>query len=130
MWAKQNKGLKGRQAKDEIVHEEDVSTARGDPNRIKEQLERKAAIYDKIRCVFLPPVFLPLTLRHGCSKGKTGGLNEDQIGSLLVDFDRKAYDNPDTSDDDSEVDESATVPNRLLANDDEVRSSSPFRRPD
>ncbi|GAA5972038.1 hypothetical protein JCM11641_002466 [Rhodosporidiobolus odoratus] len=97
-WARQNKGLAGRQAKDQVIYEDDVDTGRGDPERIKQQLERKAAIYDKIR------------------KGKTGGLNEDQIGSLLVDFDRKTYDNPDASSDESDaasdVDESLTVPSR------------------
>ncbi|BGP17597.1 hypothetical protein JCM10213_001247 [Rhodosporidiobolus nylandii] len=98
-WARQNKGVAARQAKDEVIYEDDVDSGRGDPQRIKEQLERKAAIYDKIR------------------KGKTGGLNEDQISSLLVDFDRKTYDNPDTSDDESstsDVDESLRVPDRLI----------------
>ncbi|GAA5875733.1 hypothetical protein JCM8547_007053 [Rhodosporidiobolus lusitaniae] len=96
-WAMKNKGVSARQAKDEVVYEDEAATGKGDPSRIKEQLERKAAIYDKIR------------------KGRTGGLSEDQIGSLLVDFDRKTYDNPDTSDDDSassDVDESLTVPQR------------------
>ncbi|GAA6028726.1 hypothetical protein JCM8097_007364 [Rhodosporidiobolus ruineniae] len=103
-WARQNKGLAGRQARDEVVYEDEVDS-RGDPERIKRQLERKAAIYDKIR------------------KGKTGGLNEDQIGSLLVDFDRKTYDNPDVSSDEedrgsdagSDVDESLTVPDRRIS---------------
>ncbi|GAA5908764.1 hypothetical protein JCM6882_008201 [Rhodosporidiobolus microsporus] len=109
-WARQNKGVAGRQAKDQVVYEDEVDTGRGDPAKIKAQLERKAAIYDKIR------------------KGKTGGLNEDQIGSLLVDFDRKNYDNPDTSDDDSvgsDVDESLTVPERCI-NDDEPGPSLPY----
>ncbi|GAA5825159.1 hypothetical protein JCM11251_006124 [Rhodosporidiobolus azoricus] len=115
-WARQNKGLAARSAKDQVVYEDEVDTGRGDPEKIKAQLERKAAIYDKIR------------------KGKTGGLSEDQIGSLLVDFDRKTYDNPDTSDDDSagsDVDESLTVPDRRIADsskddDDEPGPSLPY----
>ncbi|GAA6011666.1 hypothetical protein JCM10207_004201 [Rhodosporidiobolus poonsookiae] len=108
-WARQNKGLAARQARDEVIYEDDV-VGRGDPGRAKEQLERKAAIYDKIR------------------KGKTGGLSEDQIGSLLVDFDRKTYDNPDASSDDesgSDVDESLTVPSRPIEDPDEPGPSLP-----
>ncbi|GAA6055614.1 hypothetical protein JCM3770_006726 [Rhodotorula araucariae] len=67
-WARQNKGLAKRQARDQVVYEEDVHTA-ADPQRVREKLEKKAAIYDKIR------------------KGKSAGLSEAQIDALLVDFD-------------------------------------------
>ncbi|GAA5868360.1 hypothetical protein JCM1840_005655 [Sporobolomyces johnsonii] len=104
VWAKHNKGLAKRQARDQVQYEHDPTDGSGDPDKIKSALERKAAIYDKIR------------------RGKTGGLNDAQIDSLLVDFDRKNYDNPDLSSDDpddstSDVDESRTVPDRIISHD-------------
>ncbi|GAA5945331.1 hypothetical protein JCM1841_000839 [Sporobolomyces salmonicolor] len=115
VWAKQNKGLAARQARDQVQYEEDPSDGTRDPERIKSALERKAAIYDKIR------------------RGKTGGLSDAQIDSLLVDFDRKNYDHPDLSSDEegdsaSDVDESKTVPDRIIsqdAGDDEPGPSLP-----
>ncbi|GAA5922984.1 hypothetical protein JCM3775_006209 [Rhodotorula graminis] len=71
-WARQNKGLAQRQARDQVVYEDDPTTGRKDPQQVKQHLEKKAAIYDKIR------------------KGKTGGLTEAQIDALLVDFDQRA----------------------------------------
>jgi hypothetical protein len=60
-----------------------------------------------------------LTLR--CRRGKTGGLDSNQIDNLLVDFDRKR-DDYSSEDSSEEEDESATVPQRLL--DEEVTHSS------
>lgn len=72
---------------------------------------------------------LPMTISSLCCKlllpdrrGKTGGLDSNQIDNLLVDFDRKRDD--DSSQDSSdEEDESTTVPLRLL---DEEVSPSPW----
>ncbi|GAA5860860.1 hypothetical protein JCM3774_003167 [Rhodotorula dairenensis] len=102
-WARQNKGLASRAAKDQVVYEQDVGTGK-DPDQVRKHLERKAAIYDKIR------------------KGKTGGLTEAQIDSLLVDFDAQP-ERGSSSDDDgsstgSDVDESLTVPTRRIEDDD------------
>lgn len=57
------------------------------------------------------------------SKGKTGGLTEAQIDSLLVDFDAQGSDSGDDSAG-SDVDESLTVPSRLIEGEDKdaVRS--------
>ncbi|GAA5956937.1 hypothetical protein JCM3765_006646 [Sporobolomyces pararoseus] len=96
-WAKQNKGLSSRAQKDQILYENDVGTDdKGNPERIRERLEKKAKIYDKIR------------------RGKSGGLNEAQIDSLLVDFDQSAEGKEDSSSSasESEVDESKTIPRR------------------
>ncbi|GAA6023181.1 hypothetical protein JCM11491_003291 [Sporobolomyces phaffii] len=95
-WAKQNKGLSSRAAKDQVLYENDVSSNgdnKGNPERIRERLEKKAKIYDKIR------------------RGKSGGLNEAQIDSLLVDFDQRSDDSSGSDSDDK--DESLTVPDRL-----------------
>ncbi|GAA5991027.1 hypothetical protein JCM10908_006508 [Rhodotorula pacifica] len=101
-WARQNKGLAGRAAKDQVVYEEDVGTGK-DPDQVRKHLERKAAIYEKIR------------------KGKTGGLTEAQIDSLLVDFDARPVSDGDGEDDSdsggSDVDESLTVPTRRIQDD-------------
>lgn len=80
---------------------------------MKAQLEKKALLYDKIRCVpaRAREAELTRTLWPCGRKGKTGGLDEAQIETLLVDFDRKNWDEPSDSDD-SEDDESATVPVR------------------
>lgn len=66
-----------------------------------------------------------------CRKGKTGGLTEAQIDSLLVDFDAQPDRGFSSSDDNSDVDESLTVPTRQIENEqseDEVslRSSAMF----
>ncbi|GAA5895411.1 CCDC174 family protein [Sporobolomyces salmoneus] len=97
-WAKQNKGLNARAKKDQVLYEDDVGTGddNRNPERIRERLEKKAKIYDKIR------------------RGKSGGLNEAQIDSLLVDFDKTAESGSesDSEADDSGADESLTVPKR------------------
>jgi hypothetical protein len=42
--------LNSRAAKDQILYEEDIGTDdKGNPERIRERLEKKAKIYDKIR---------------------------------------------------------------------------------
>lgn len=50
-WAKQNKGLSSRAKRDQVLYEDDVGTGddKGNPDRIRERLEKKARIYDKIR---------------------------------------------------------------------------------
>ncbi|KAL8278617.1 hypothetical protein RQP46_008909 [Phenoliferia psychrophenolica] len=90
-WAKKNKGIDGRNDRDRIQYEADPTSSKHDPARLKAQLEKKALLYEKIR------------------KGKTGGLDEKQIETLLVDFDRKDDGSDDDSDSDAD-DESATVP--------------------
>lgn len=63
LWAKQNKGIKARNARDvelEAVSKPTLENARA-------VLERKAKLYEKLR------------------KGKTGGLTDKQYDSLLVD---------------------------------------------
>lgn len=64
IWAKQNKGVATRNARD-VVELEAVGKPTLDNARA--QLERKAKIYEKLR------------------KGKTGGLTDKQYDSLLVD---------------------------------------------
>lgn len=62
-WARQNKGINSRNARDvelEAISKPTLENARA-------VLERKAALYEKLR------------------KGKTGGLSEKQYDSLLVD---------------------------------------------
>ncbi|EIN03747.1 hypothetical protein PUNSTDRAFT_109149 [Punctularia strigosozonata HHB-11173 SS5] len=86
VWARQNKGVKNRAARDleiEAVSKPTLKSARA-------VLERKAKIYEKLQ------------------KGKTGGLTEAQYNSLLVDFDSKVQDVYESDSDD--VDESVTVP--------------------
>ncbi|KIL64469.1 hypothetical protein M378DRAFT_11472 [Amanita muscaria Koide BX008] len=86
VWARQNKGVGSRAARDielEAVDRPTLESARA-------VLERKAKIYDKLK------------------KGKTGGLSENQYSSLLVDFDSKPLDAYESDSDD--VDESLTVP--------------------
>lgn len=63
LWAKQNKGINARNARDvelEAVSKPTLENARA-------VLERKAKLYEKLR------------------KGKTGGLTDKQYDSLLVD---------------------------------------------
>ncbi|PFH53052.1 hypothetical protein AMATHDRAFT_138402 [Amanita thiersii Skay4041] len=86
VWARQNKGVHTRAARDvelEAVDKPTLESARA-------VLERKAKIYDKLK------------------KGKTGGLNEAQYSSLLVDFDSRPADAYESDSD--AVDESLTVP--------------------
>jgi len=45
-------------------------------------------------------------------RGKSGGLNEAQIDSLLVDFDKREEEDGSSSEAGSEVDESLTIPKR------------------
>ncbi|BGP56523.1 hypothetical protein JCM8202_004581 [Rhodotorula sphaerocarpa] len=97
-WARQNSGLARRAARDQVVYEEDIGQGK-DPDQVRKHLEHKAAIYEKIR------------------KGKTGGLTEAQIDSLLVDFDAQGSDSGDDSAG-LDVDESLTVPSRLAEGED------------
>ncbi|KAG6878219.1 hypothetical protein C0993_010640 [Termitomyces sp. T159_Od127] len=86
VWAKQNKGLQTRAARDvelEAVSKPTLESARA-------ALERKAKIYDKLQ------------------KGKTGGLSDRQYDALLVDFDSKPSSGHYESDSD-DVDESIEV---------------------
>lgn len=116
-WMKKNKGVASRAARDEVefeaISQQTVESARA-------ALERKSKIYDKLQ------------------KGLTGGLNDKQYDNLLVDvslrrdslpeadeglmcistlakFDKKAEEGgcPSDSDDEEDVDESATVPGAL-----------------
>ncbi|KAJ7274466.1 hypothetical protein B0H12DRAFT_399967 [Mycena haematopus] len=84
VWARQNKGVNARASRDielEAISKPTLDSARA-------ALERKAKIYDKLR------------------KGQTGGLNDKQYESLLVDFDSKPSDHYES---DSDVDESLEV---------------------
>lgn len=63
VWAKQNRGVRARSARD--VELEEVSKPTLESARAA--LERKAAVYEKLR------------------RGKSGGLNDKQYESLLVD---------------------------------------------
>ncbi|KAH7884511.1 hypothetical protein F5I97DRAFT_1929367 [Phlebopus sp. FC_14] len=85
-WARSNKGVHGRAARD--IELEEVSKVTVESARAA--LERKAKVYEKLR------------------KGKSGGLSEKQYEALLVDFDAKALDHYESDSDD--VDESLTVP--------------------
>ncbi|ORY41182.1 hypothetical protein BCR35DRAFT_311362 [Leucosporidium creatinivorum] len=87
-WLKQNKGLKDRQERDRIVYEQEGKVQGKDPKQVRDKLEKKAKLYDKIK------------------KGKSAGLTEAQISNLLVDFDARSS----GSDTDSDEDESSTVP--------------------
>ncbi|KAM0750624.1 hypothetical protein T439DRAFT_325683 [Meredithblackwellia eburnea MCA 4105] len=110
VWAKRNKGIDGRNQRDQVLFEEDPRNAKHDPARLRAQMEKKAALYEKIR------------------KGKTGGLNEAQIESLLVDFDQKDLDGSSGSDDSEDEDESATVPQRPIESDPLVEWTDEFGR--
>ncbi|KAI3618141.1 alcohol dehydrogenase [Moniliophthora roreri] len=87
IWSRQNKGVKGRAARD--VELEAISKPNLESPRTA--LERKSRIYDKLK------------------KGKSGGLSEAQYDVLLVDFESKGIDSRWESDSD-DVDESTTVP--------------------
>ncbi|KAF8206519.1 hypothetical protein K438DRAFT_1578109 [Mycena galopus ATCC 62051] len=85
IWARQNKGVSARASHDielEAISKPTLESARA-------ALERKAKIYDKLK------------------KGQTGGLNDKQYESLLVDFDSKPSDHYESDSDD--VDESVEV---------------------
>ncbi|KAJ6494780.1 hypothetical protein C8R47DRAFT_1213459 [Mycena vitilis] len=86
IWARQNKGVSSRASRDmelEAISKPTLESARA-------ALERKAKIYDKLK------------------KGQTGGLNDKQYESLLVDFDSKPMSDHFDSDSD-DVDESVEV---------------------
>ncbi|KLO10829.1 hypothetical protein SCHPADRAFT_831992 [Schizopora paradoxa] len=87
VWARSNKGVDARRARDIEALRADRSTAES----AREALERKAKIYEKLK------------------KGKSGGLTDAQYDGLLVDFDSKAMDEHYSSDSE-DVDESLTVP--------------------
>ena len=63
IWARTNKGVAARAARDVAALAADRHTAES----ARAALERKAAIYEKLK------------------KGKTGGLSEAQVEALLVD---------------------------------------------
>ncbi|KAJ7592997.1 hypothetical protein C8J56DRAFT_779666 [Mycena floridula] len=86
VWARQNKGVKGRASRDtelEAISKPTLESART-------ALERKAKIYDKLK------------------KGKTGGLTDKQYDGLLVDFDNKPG-SDDWESDSEDLDESVAV---------------------
>ncbi|KAJ7475800.1 hypothetical protein FB451DRAFT_1397202 [Mycena latifolia] len=84
-WARQNKGVNARASRDielEAISKPTLESARA-------ALERKAKIYDKLK------------------RGQTGGLNDKQYESLLVDFDSKPV--SDFESDSDDLDESVEV---------------------
>ncbi|KAF7330505.1 hypothetical protein MVEN_02490000 [Mycena venus] len=96
VWARQNKGVSARASRDielEAISKPTLESARA-------ALERKAKIYDKLK------------------KGQTGGLNDKQYESLLVDFDSKPSDHYESDSDD--VDESVEVARPLVDDDDPI----------
>ncbi|KAJ7227135.1 hypothetical protein GGX14DRAFT_628361 [Mycena pura] len=92
VWARQNKGVKDRATRDLELEAISKPSARA-------ALERKAKIYDKLK------------------KGQTGGLNDKQYESLLVDFDSKPVSHFESDSDD--VDESLEVPRPASDDDDD-----------
>ncbi|EKM58214.1 uncharacterized protein PHACADRAFT_116951 [Phanerochaete carnosa HHB-10118-sp] len=95
-WGTSNKGVNERAARD--VELEEIS--RPTLEAARAALERKAQIYEKL------------------AKGKSGGLNEKQYETLLVDFDSKPIDPYESDSDD--VDESLTVPRSSEHDDDPI----------
>ncbi|KAK7690787.1 hypothetical protein QCA50_005887 [Cerrena zonata] len=93
VWTRHNKGVQGRASRD--VELEAISKPTLDAARAI--LERKAQVYEKL------------------SKGKSGGLTDKQVDTLLVNFDSK-LDNYESDSDD--VDESLTVPKPPVNDDD------------
>ncbi|KAJ6505956.1 hypothetical protein DFH09DRAFT_1335042 [Mycena vulgaris] len=92
IWARQNQGVSARASRDielEAISKPTLDSARA-------ALERKAKIYDKLK------------------RGQTGGLNDKQYESLLVD---PVSDFESDSDD---LDESAQVPRHPLDDDDPI----------
>ncbi|KAJ7127043.1 hypothetical protein C8R44DRAFT_616805 [Mycena epipterygia] len=96
IWARQNKGVDSRASRDielEAISNPTIESARA-------ALERKAKIYDKLK------------------KGQTGGLNDKQYESLLVDFDSKPV--SDFESDSDDLDESVEVAKPPLDDDDPI----------
>ncbi|KAG8973871.1 hypothetical protein FRC05_008092 [Tulasnella sp. 425] len=89
VWAQKNKGVADRAKRDMEVELEEVS--RSTMESARAALEKKSKIYEKLQ------------------KGMTGGLNDKQYDSLLVDFDRKAEEDRFEAHS-SDEDESLTVP--------------------
>lgn len=48
-WQRSNKGLSSRLAKDQVQYEAEGSKEGRTPEQVKERLERKAKLYDKIK---------------------------------------------------------------------------------
>ncbi|KAF8656817.1 hypothetical protein AX16_002366 [Volvariella volvacea WC 439] len=96
IWARENKGVKGRAQRD--IELEEISKPTLESARAV--LERKAKIYEKLR------------------KGKTGGLSEKQYDALLVDFDSTVPTYFQSHSDDE--DESLTVPKAPERDDDPI----------
>ncbi|KAG8874898.1 hypothetical protein FRB97_005559 [Tulasnella sp. 331] len=97
LWAKKNKGVTERSARDvelEEVSRQTVESARA-------ALERKSKIYEKL------------------NKGLHGGLTDKQYDALLVDFDKKAEDRYLSESEEDDVDESLTAPEPPKDNDEE-----------
>ncbi|KAJ6531737.1 hypothetical protein B0H19DRAFT_966473 [Mycena capillaripes] len=97
VWARQNKGVSDRASHDmelEAISKPTLESARA-------ALERKAKIYDKLK------------------KGQTGGLNDKQYESLLVDFDSKPVSDHFESDSD-DVDESVEIARPPPGDDDPI----------
>ncbi|KAF5377330.1 hypothetical protein D9757_008005 [Collybiopsis confluens] len=86
VWARSNKGVKDRAARDAV--EDAISKPTYDSARA--HLEKKAKMYNKLM------------------KGKSAGLNDKQFDALLVDFDSKGINSWESDSDD--VDESMTIP--------------------
>ncbi|KAF8515378.1 hypothetical protein BU17DRAFT_51730 [Hysterangium stoloniferum] len=103
IWAKPNKGVASRNARDL----EWAMASKPTLEAAKEALERKAAQYEKLK------------------RGKTAGLSEKEYDSLL--FDRKAEDNYD-SDTSEDVDESLTIPKNPYEEDPIVDYEDEFGR--
>ncbi|KAI5120203.1 hypothetical protein M0805_006309 [Coniferiporia weirii] len=99
VWARPNKGVAARNARDLEIKE--ATSGRHTTASLRAALERKAEIYDKLR------------------RGKTGGLSDAQYDALLVDFDSKALDEHFSSDSE-DVDESLTVPSGPVGDDDPI----------
>ncbi|KAL5485677.1 hypothetical protein ACEPAI_6718 [Sanghuangporus weigelae] len=105
VWARTNKGVAARAARDIAALAADRVTAES----ARAALERKTKIYEKLR------------------KGKTGGLTEAQIDSLLVDFDSKSVDD-EFSSDSEDADESLTNPNPTDEDDPIIEYEDEFGR--
>jgi hypothetical protein len=52
---KQNKGLKSRQERDQVQYEQETSVQGKDPKQVRDKLEKKAKLYEKIRGVQFAP---------------------------------------------------------------------------
>ncbi|KAJ7739778.1 hypothetical protein DFH07DRAFT_983378, partial [Mycena maculata] len=97
IWTRQNKGVSSRASRDielEAISNPTLESARA-------ALERKAKIYEKLQ------------------RGQTGGLNDKQYESLLVDFDSKPMSN-DFEYDSEDLDESMEVARPPVDDDDPI----------